>query len=341
MLNKFFFYVLITFLIAANCQVLKAQLNNEVVAVVDGTKITQSEVDESIAGKLLPLQEQINVLRKVALDNFILTTLLDKEAKKRSVSVEELRKSLTIGKVEVSLIEIEKAYLENASAFASMSPDEAKERLRLDMENQARMRIYRDAIQKLKQQAKVEILFTRFNTPKININDEGPTTGNKNARITIVEFSDFQCGYCRQAFGTVKQLLQNQGSNIKFVYKHSLLSPRSFPAAQASVCAEKQGKFWEYHDNLFALEDFSDASLNKIAEKVGLNISTFKSCVTSEDSRSAVLKDMEEAKRLGVVGTPSFFINGKLIRGAVSLEEFNQIVERELKENPQIVENKK
>ncbi len=341
MLNKFFFYVLITFLIAANCQILKAQLNNEVVAVVDGTKITQSEVDESIVGKLLPLQEQINVLRKVALDNFILTTLLDKEAKKRSVSVEELRKSLTIGKVEVSQTEIEKAYLENASAFASMSPDEAKERLRLDMENQARMRIYRDAIQKLKQQAKVEILLTRLNTPKININDEGPTIGNKNARITIVEFSDFQCGYCRQAFGTVKQLLQNQGSNIKFVYKHSLLSPRSFPAAQASVCAEKQGKFWEYHDNLFALEDFSDASLNKIAVKVGLNISTFKSCVTSEDSRSAVLKDMEEAKRLGVVGTPSFFVNGKLIRGAVSLEEFNQIVERELKENPQIVENKK
>ncbi len=339
MLNKFFFYLTFIFLVSANCQLLKAQSNNDIVAVVDGAKITQSEVDASIIGKLLPLQEQINVLRKVALENFILKTLLDKEAKKRGVSIEALRKSLTIGKIEVSLPEIEKAYLENASAFASMSPDEVKERLRLDMESQARMRMYRDAIQKLKQQAKVQVLLTEFTAPKINVNDEGPTIGNKNARITIVEFSDFQCAFCRQAFGTVKQLLQNQGSNIKFVYKHSLLSPRSFPAAQASVCAEKQGKFWEYHDNLFALEDFSDANLKKIAEKVGLNISAFNSCVSSEDSRSVVLKDMEEAKRLGVVGTPSFFVNGKLIRGAVSLEEFNKIVERELEENSQNVKN--
>lgn len=329
--NKLIFLILFTLFIFASIQI-SAQSGSKVVAVVNGRTITQTDVDDSIIGKILPLQEQINILRKAALENLITKTILEQEARKKGVSIEQLRKALTVGKVEILSGEVDKAYLENASAFASMSPDEAKERLRLDMENQERMRMYREAVQKLKTQVKIELHSLEFSAPEVVVNNEGPAIGDKNASITIVEFSDFQCPYCREAFKINKQILQAHGNDVKLIFKHLPLHSRSLPAARASFCADKQNRFWEYHDNLFAAEDFSDENLNKIAEKIGLNLSNFKNCVVSEDSRSAVSKDIQEAQRLGIDGTPSFFVNNELVKGVISFEDFNRIIESKLKE---------
>lgn len=329
MSNKCSLYFYFLLLLFVTPSFLLAQSEDKVIAVVNGNNITQSEIDNSIIGKILPLQEQINIIRKVALENLILKTLLEEEAKKKGISVEELRRNLTVGKVEISPNEIEKVYVENAAAFASMSPDEIKERLRLDLEVQARMKMYRESIQKLKKQAKIEVNTTNYSTPKVSLSNEGSILGNKNAPITIVEFSDFQCPYCRESFEINKQILQIYGDKVKFVFKHLPLHSKSFSAAQASFCADRQGKFRDYHDALFALKDFTNENLDNIAEKIGLNLAVFKGCVNSELSRSAVLKDAQEAQRLGIDGTPSFFVNGRLIKGVISLEDFTRIIESE------------
>ena len=123
MLNKIVFYLLILPLLVIN---VNAQLSGETAAIVNGKKITQKDVDDSVAGQLLPIQKQIYVLRKVALENLITKALLEDEAKKRGISVEDFRKSLTAQKVEVSQNEIEKSYIENASAFAQIVPTRQK-----------------------------------------------------------------------------------------------------------------------------------------------------------------------------------------------------------------------
>lgn len=328
MLNKFGFSLLVIFF---SMSFVKAQSNSEIEALVNGRTITQRDIDDSVTGQLFPLQQQIYVLRKTALENLIVKAVLEEEAKKRGVSIEELRKSLTAGKVEVSQSEVEKAYLENATAFAQMSPDEAKERIRLDMESQARMRLYREALKKLREQAKVEIKFGESGISAINVSPEGPAIGATQASVIITEFSDFQCPYCRESFKINKQILQAYGDNVKLIFKHLPLHSRSFPAARASFCANEQKRFWEYHDALFATEDMSDEGLSKTAEKLDLNMPKFNACLTSETSRQAVLKDLQEAKRLGIDGTPTFIVNGKMFRGAIGLEDFKQIIENELK----------
>lgn len=313
-----------------------AQAAEEVVAVVNGRRITQQEVDDSVISQLFPLEQQLYAIRKAALENLIIRAILEGEAKKRGVSVEELRQQLTAGEVKVLPSQVEKEYLENAAAFGAMSPDEAKEKLRLDLESQARIEYYRAALSRLRQDAHIEFLLKEPKLLSVASAEAGPSIGAKEATITITEFADYQCPYCREAQGTMKRILQDYGKDVRFVFKHLPLDmhAQSFASAQAAVCAGEQGLFWQYSDALFAAESLSTEALNSVALKFGLDIAKFQSCLTSERSRAAVLMDVQEAKRLGIVGTPTFIINDTLLRGALSFEDFKGMIERELNSAP-------
>jgi protein-disulfide isomerase len=311
-----------------------AQTTDPVVAVINGRPITQSEVDDTISQQLQPLQQQIYALRKRALENLITTAVLETEAKRRRVALDELKRQLTAGKVEVSTSQVEQTYLENASSFGAMSPDEVKERIRLDLESHARMRNYREAVEKLRSAAAIEMRFE--DSLKVSVRDleSAPSTGEKDAAVTIVEFTDYQCSFCKSAEATVKQTLQTFPSKVRLIIKQMPITdahPQALDAARAAFCAGEQGAFWKYHDALFATESLLPESLNSIAAQVGINIAQFRNCTVSEASRAAVIKDIVEAKRLGITGTPTFVVNGKLVRGAISFDEFRQIIERELK----------
>src|SRR5215204_3408865 len=169
----------------------RAQTGGSAPAVVNGRRIALQEVDDSILPQLLPLQRQIYELRRKALDNLIFGVILEAEAERRGVTVEELRRRLTDVKVAVPPAEVEKLYAENASALAAMSPDEARERIRLDLESQARMRHYLDALSKLREGARVEIHLEEVRLP-VTVGGPAFTRGPEGAPVTIVEFSDFQ-----------------------------------------------------------------------------------------------------------------------------------------------------
>jgi hypothetical protein len=127
------------------------------VAMVNGRSVTQSEVDRSVIAKPSPLQQQIYDLRKTALENLVLRIVLEDEARKRGITVEALKRELTAAPVEVPQSEIEQSYAENRLPFGTMSPDEVKERLRLDLESKARMRNYRETLSKLRESALVKL----------------------------------------------------------------------------------------------------------------------------------------------------------------------------------------
>src|SRR5690349_5696817 len=126
-----------------------AQTAETVVATVDGRDVTLQEVDEVVSSAVVPLQQQLYAIRKVALENLIATRLLESEARSQGISTEELRRRLTRAEVNVTRAQVEDAYAQNAQFFASMGPDEARERLRLDLETQARMKNYRAALEAL------------------------------------------------------------------------------------------------------------------------------------------------------------------------------------------------
>lgn len=309
-----------------------AQDSRRIVAVVNGRNIMQEELDNAMVSEIFGLQQQIYALRKAALENLISKIALEDEARRKGIAIEELRSQLTAGRVEVSTAQIEEVYSENASAFAAMSPDEAKERLRLDLESQERMKLYRDALAALKKNSTIDI---RLEEPRLPVLDDGrsPTLGTKEAIVTIFEFSDFQCPYCRQSQSALKKIVQNHAQNLKLVFKHFPLEIHSeaFAAAQAAYCAGEQGSFWKYHDALFALDKFSPEIFKKKALDFNLDIPRFSACMDSEASRTAILADIREAKRLGINSTPTFIINGRLFRGVRTFEDFQAAIEHELK----------
>src|ERR1043166_3715627 len=136
-----------------------SQTPETIVASVNNIEITQKQVDDSVAARIYPLQQQLYAIRKAALENLIVSKILEREAAARAVSIEELRRQLTLGEINVTRAQVEEAYTQNASYFAAMSPDEARERLRLDLENQERMKHYRAGLDALRKKWTVTINF--------------------------------------------------------------------------------------------------------------------------------------------------------------------------------------
>ena len=308
------------------------QAPDHVLASVNGTEITLAQVDESVAARIYPLQQQLYALRKAALENLVTSKLLENEAAARGISIGELRRQLTVGEINVTRAQVEEAYTQNASFFASMSPDEARERLRLDLENQARMKHYRAGLEALRKKWVVKLSFPP--PPFVTELDDGvsPARGAAKPVVTIVEFSDFECPFCSEVQTTLKQVMENYGKDVRLVFKHLPLEGHrnSLPAARAAYCAAEQDRFWQFHDALFASRNLSPGLFEQIATDLGLGMAKFRACLTSEQSRSAIVKDIETARVFRIDSTPSFIVNGKLIKGAFSFAEFQKIIEREL-----------
>jgi protein-disulfide isomerase len=167
------------------------------------------------------------------------------------------------------------------------------------------------------------------------LDDGSPAKGAAKAAVTIVEFSDFECTFCAQAQDTLTKIIERYGGEVRLVFKHlpSEGHRNSLAAARAAYCAGQQDRFWQFHDALFATRNLSPPVFGEIAAKLGLGREKFAACVSDEASRTAVVKDIEMAKRYRIDSTPSFLINGKLVKGAVPFAEFQNLIERELQQS--------
>ena len=152
--------------------------------------------------------------------------------------------------------------------------------------------------------------------------------GNKNAKVTIVEYSSFSCGYCNKVRGTLDQILKTYSNDVKIVYKHFDRGGSDSKTSQATECAGEQGKFWEMHDEIF--DKGSSGNLVSYAKSIGLDVNSFETCLNSEKYASKVEQSTAEAISLGLRGTPGFIINGQLISGAQPFENFKQVIDAEL-----------
>lgn len=189
----------------------------------------------------------------------------------------------------------------------------------------------REEQQQLAEQQEQQRIKEQFDNPvKIDIAGS-PVTGNPNAPITVVEFSDFQCPFCKRGNEVMKDLLKEYPEDVKIVFKHLPLPfhQQAKPAAIAAIAAQQQGKFWEFHDALFENQDsLTDAKFIEIATNLGLDIEKFKADMKNEKFEKQVADDMALATQLGVRGTPGFFVNGVQVRGARPLPYFKELVDQ-------------
>jgi protein-disulfide isomerase len=160
-----------------------------------------------------------------------------------------------------------------------------------------------------------------------------PVRGAEKAMVTIIEFSDFQCPFCGRVSPTLDQVIDEYGEQVQIAFKHLPLHFHAkAPAAHAaSVAADKQGKFWEMHDKIFENQaQMSEAKYVEWAGELGLDVERFKRDVASAEVKKIIEDDKQEAAKLGVTGTPSFFINGRFLSGAQPYSAFKAAIEREL-----------
>ncbi|HLD49685.1 MAG TPA: DsbA family protein [bacterium] len=164
--------------------------------------------------------------------------------------------------------------------------------------------------------------------------DGRPSNGPANAKITLVEFSDFHCPFCKRVGPSLVDLQKNFPGQVRRVWRHFPLAMHvgAQQTHEASECAFEQGKFWEYHDKLFETlgQPRDPAALVKIAEDLKLNKSKFEKCLTTEKYKDRVLKDIAKGSQSGVSGTPAVFVNGQIVEGSQPYQTFEQIVKSKL-----------
>ena len=162
---------------------------------------------------------------------------------------------------------------------------------------------------------------------------EGPIKGPPNAKVTIVEFSDFQCPFCGRVIPTLQQIEKNYANDVRVVFMHNPLPfhQNAEPAAEAAIAAEAQGKFWEMHDKLFTnQQNLSRPDLEKYAQEIGLDMNKFKAALDSHSGKKKIENDLAVAKQVGVQGTPNFYIDGRNVQGAQPYEEFKKVIDDEI-----------
>jgi len=216
------------------------------------------------------------------------------------------------------------------AASGSYRYDEVHERLAAHLYAERRKDATAALVERLRAQAQVEVLLV---SPRITVRQVGPTRGPADAVVTIVEFSDFQCPYCRLEAGTLHRLLDEYPKQVKLVFLDFPLSahPDANNAAQAAACADEQGRFWAMHDLLFKHQDaLSSEDLRRYAAEAGVEAAKFDDCMKTGRKASSVERSLKVGEQVGVDGTPALFVNGRPLSGAVSYAELKQTVDEEI-----------
>ncbi len=310
---------------------------NGVVAKVGDQVVTMEELEQSLAAQLAKLQEQKQQLMLSKLDELIVQRLLEQEAKRRGITVEALVKADILSKVPgVTDAEVARFMSENKARLRGEAA-ELRPKVREYLTNERVTSQRRTYVAGLRQKTPVEVLLKEPEPIRMVVKVDGAfAKGPKDAPVTIVEFSDFHCPFCRGAVATLQDVMRQYPGKVKWVYRDfpiPSLHPQAAKAAEAARCAGEQGKFWEYHDVLFESQNQATlADFKRFADQLKLESKRFAACLESGRHQAAVQSDMDDGARLGITGTPTFFINGRLLVGNQPVDNFKRIIETELRQ---------
>lgn len=301
-------------------------------AVVEGQGITEDDLLPMVQGQLRPLREQEYQIKKRALENLINQKVLEAEAKKKGLTTEKLLEQEVDSKIPAPTDAELSAYYLAQKAQLNRPFEEVKAQLSQSFKQAKIQQARQDYSTRLREQAKISILLS---PPRMEVGfDPARVRGNPKAKVMIVEFSDFQCPFCREVTATLKNVLAKHEGTVALAFRDMpipQIHPQAEMAAEAARCAGEQGKFWEYHDLLFGNQNKLDRNgLLEQARSLKLEEKQFDSCLTAEKYKAQVQQDSQDGMRAGVTGTPGFFINGVFMSGALPEATFERAIQEQL-----------
>jgi len=302
------------------------------VAIVGGQPVSERELLDTLGPqKVTQMRKQEYETKSAALDSLIRLKLVQSEAKKRGISAEDLIQQEVESKVADPTDGEVEAFLLGQNREVARFED-VKEQYRSALKQLKLLKARRAYADSLRAKTEVAVM---LRPPTVDVAyDAARVRGNPDAPVTIVEFSDFQCPFCRAAESTLKDVLTKYSGRVKLAYLDFPLReihPKAQSAAEAGRCAGEQGKFWEYHDALYADQSKLEGP-DLVSSAVALNMDekSFQACLNSGKFKSKIEADREQGTKLGVAGTPGFFINGVFLSGAQPQAEFEKIIDNQL-----------
>jgi protein-disulfide isomerase len=302
---------------------------NAIAVEVNGTKLAMSDLEKEHPAALFQAKNTYYEAEKKAIDAFVDEYLLNQQAKKEGLTLEQLlEKHVNNAIAKDPAEETLRVYYEGVDTTESYQAVRGKiiEAIRSRRMTKARAAY----LQSLRSQANVAV---RLGPPRAEISLKNtPVRGQASAPVTFVEFADYECPYCQQIQPVLDRLQADFKGKLAFVYKDSPLPmhANAEKAAEASHCAEAQGKYWEYHDALYAKKELEVPALKLAARELKLDGNAFDKCLDSGEKSEGIKLSLNDAQALGIQGTPTFFINGRYFSGALSYEQLRAVVEEEL-----------
>lgn len=336
---RVFLLALATTVLACSSVPAQQQTSAEPAARVGSRTITVKELDDrwraDAAAEQAEVVQKLYDGRRAALDAIVADMLISEAAKAKGqtpeafTTAEITRRTKTITDADVVSF-----YQANQGQMQGRPLDMMSAPIKQYLEAQSKETARADLIAELRKGApSVTVL---IDAPRIDvaIAPTDPVLGSASAPVTLVEFSDFQCPFCQRVEPTMKEIREKYGDKVRIVWKDFPLTqihPQAFKAGEAAHCAGDQGKFWEYHDRLFANQQaLQPADLKAHAAAVGLNAATFDACLDSSKHAERVRDGVADGSRLGVNSTPTTYVNGRLLSGALPIEAFTAVIDEEL-----------
>ena len=316
-----------------------AQGGQEVAARLGDRAITVRELDErwkqEDPGAKAQAEQAIYDGRKTALDAIIADALVAQAAKAKGVTTEAFVGAEVAKRVKpVTDTDVRNFYVQNSERMQGRSFEQMSPAIHQYLEQQQQTTAKQSLIDELKKSGPAIRVVMDAPRTTVTIAADDPAQGKADAPVTVIEFSDFQCPFCLRVMPTLKQLRAKYGDKMRLVWKDFPLTqihPQAFVAAQAGNCAREQGKFWEYHDKLFANQSALQAeSLKKYAADAGLDTGKFNQCLDSSKYEARVEEELTAGNHLGISSTPTLYVNGRMINGAQPIEVFESVIDEEL-----------
>jgi len=305
----------------------------DIVAYVDDVAVTKAELDELASVGLKKLDQERYELYRRTLEQMAIAKKTAEEAEAKGMTVEEYQSS----EVQTRLVpptdaEVAEYYELNKDSAGGRSFEQLREPIREMLTEKKRQALQAQFTQRIR--ASIDYRMT-MEPPRTEVEllPTEITRGPDEAPITIVEYADFECPYCRRSHPAVERILAEYGDKIRFAFRDYPLPNhnRAVPSSVAAHCAAEQDKYWDYHQHLMVMKgSLSDQNLMERAQENGLDMNAFQTCYQNNSYPDEIAESLEQGRKLGVSATPTFFINGRMVIGARPYDELKGIVEEEL-----------
>lgn len=304
-----------------------------VVAQIDGQPLLLSELESGLRATVIRTLFDLDRQLSDEVENRVMETILEREASAAGMTIDGWLDWKVDDRVWPVTLSEAKQHFRTAGFPQGTQFGQVREQIITQLTTHRRAGARAAVLEEVRARHQVDVMIEPFRLDLASNDD--PTLGPAGAPVTIVEFSDFQCPYCARARVTVKELVNRYPNRVRLVARDFPLAMHGLaaPMAEAAGCAAEQGGYWPYSDALFErYRTLQPEDLPVLAGELGLDPGAFKICLDSGHNADEVADDVQEGQIAGVTGTPSFFINGRMISGAQPIERFIEIIEEELAE---------